>query len=149
MQQPSQFRRVIWVSVVLPACLLIVGPSDLLSIQWWQIRAASEVAGVLVAASVGVLLGVLLARDIWFLIPRHPPVWQVLLALFIALAAVGAAIALRESGLWQWTFAQGDALMTMWCLTIAIAAGLTERRRNVRVYLSARHYLFIHGAQDA
>jgi hypothetical protein len=149
MKQPSQFRRVIWVFVALPAYILLLRPSDLVSYWWWRGPASSELAGVTTAVLAGALLGVFCARDIWYLVTRHPSLWQVLLAQGITLAVLAAAIALRESGVWQWTFAERDAFMSSLCLTVAGAAAITEYRKNVRVYLTARHYMFIRGAPDA
>jgi uncharacterized membrane protein YiaA len=102
----------------------------------------------MVSASAGLLLGIFAARDIWRGVSRRATEWQVLLALGVAFLA----IVLRELGVWRWTFAQAEALITVLCFTIAIVTGIAEHRKNVRVYLSTRrygHYVFIPNTRDA
>ena len=147
-RRPSEFHRVIWIFAALPACILLIGPSDLFSSSWWEVQQPSDRAAVAFAALLGLGLGILSSRDIWKMITRHPPLWKLFLTVGTALAVLFGAIVLRESGIWVWALAEADALISMWCFTIALAAVITERKRNVRVYFG-RHYLFVDASSDA
>jgi hypothetical protein len=148
-RRPSEFRRVIWVFPAVVVCSLIVVPSALFSSVWWQAQSATGVARVAVAGLLGIILSLPFGREIWRAIPQHPPIWKIVVGVIITLGLLGAAIVLREAGIWRWTIAEGDAFVSALCLSIAAAAAITERRKKLRVYLTARHYEFVPVYADA
>jgi hypothetical protein len=147
--QPSQLRRAIWVYAAVPMIVLFVPRSDLLRHAWWEDQPMTDIAWIALAAFAGIAVGCFCGRDIWTLRRRNPSVRKVIVVAFISLLVVCCAIALRELELWQWTFAQGDAFMAAWFLTMLVAACLTEFKKSVRVYLGIRDYTFVARSQDA
>jgi len=67
----------------------------------------------------------------------------------IVLIGLAGMIFLRESGLWVWSFAAGDAFVVSLTLTIVVVALVTERKKQVRVYLATRNWFFVHENKDA
>lgn len=144
----SRFRRALGIYAVMAGLILLAGPFDLFLTHWWQRQGPTELASLAGAASTGVLLGLLLGRDIWRLTVRRDPLWKDLLAVAAAIVAFAVLILVREAGIWLWPFAAGDALALSMLATMAVVTALTERRKKVRVYAFARHFAYVH-ADDA
>ena len=66
---------------------------------------------------------------------------------FLGLGGVGAAIYLRESGIYVWDFFYLVYFFTfnIWLFAqIVVISWTTEKTKNVRVYLGVRRFIFIH-----
>jgi hypothetical protein len=140
---PSEFRRALWVYAAMAGFIALSGPTSLLYPEWWQQQPPSEILKLLLPALAGVAFGLLFSRDIWNLVVRRNPMWKDLLAGVLAIAAPVALIYLRESGIWLWSFASGDALAFSFLATMALVTVLTERRSQVRIYASTRNFTFV------
>ena len=146
---PSELRRVVWLFAGLGAAVLFITPSALLSLSWWHAQSPKDLLLLVFPISTGLALGLLCSWDIWHLTVRKNPLWKDLLIGAAALAGLGVMILLRESGLWVWSFASGDALITTLISTIAVVSFVTERRKKVRVYFGSRTLVFIHARKGA
>jgi hypothetical protein len=140
---PSEFRRALWVYAAMASFISLSGPSSLLSLAWWQQQQLSELLNLLLPALTGVAFGLLFSRDIWKLVVRCNPVWKDWVFGILAITVLVALIYLRESGIWRWSFASGDALALSLLVTMALVTVLTEHRKHVRVYAFARHFTFV------
>lgn len=140
----SRFRRALGIYAAMAGLILLAGPSDLLFPHWWQRQGLTAIVSLALAALTGVLLGLLFSRSIWKLAVNRNPLWKDLLAVAAAIAAFAVLILVRESGIWLWPFATGDALALSMLATMAVVTALTERMKNVRVYAFARHFAFEH-----
>ena len=149
LSSPSEFRRVLWLYTGMAVVILSIGPSDLLSLTWWQSQHPRDLWAVLLPVGAGLLLGLLCSRDIWRLSVQKGPLWKDVITGLIVLIGLAGMIFLRESGLWVWSFAAGDAFVVSLTLTIVVVALVTERKKQVRVYLATRNWFFVHENKDA
>lgn len=148
-REPSQFNRVIWFYGGISIGILLAPPSSILSPTWWKTQALEDVLAVALAAGIGLVLGALYGREIWQLKLRNSPTWKVVATVLSTLGVMGTLIGLRELDVWRWTFAQSDALLGTWTLTMSAVAGITESRKGVRVYLGRKGYEFYVPDRDA
>ena len=145
----SKIRRAAVAFPILTAFILLCGPSPLISPMWWQQSAAEALPELLPTMGLGVALGVLGSYDIWNMKSRRHPLWKDILYGTIGLSPLIAAIFLRETGMWRWSFLNGDTFFVSLLLTIEAILLITERRRSVRIYLTGRCLEFVHEKPDA
>ena len=138
----SRFRRVLWLYLAMAGLILLLSPADLLPARWWQLQGACGLVSIAAAAAAGLLLGLFFGRDIWRLAQRRNPLWKDALAVVLVLAGFAGLVLLRETGIWLWPFAAGNALALSMLATLSVTTALTERIKRVRVYAFARHYAF-------
>ena len=148
-EAPSELRRVVWIFAGMAAIILSIGPSALFSLAWWQEQTSKDLLMLVIPVSAGLSLGLLCSWDILHLTVRKNPLWIDVLACVAALIALGVMIFLRESHLWVWSMASGDALVVTLASTIVAVSLITERRKGVRVYVAGRTFVFIHARTDA
>lgn len=146
--KPSELRRAVWLFAGMAAVILLIGPSDLLSLAWWQAQTPKDHMMLAIPASIGLSLGLLCSWDIWHLTVRRNPLWKDVLTVIAALTLLASMIFLRESRLWVWSFVAADALVVTLASTIVAVSLITERQKRVRVYLASRTLVFIHERKD-
>jgi hypothetical protein len=146
---PSEFRRALWVFLALLVFVLLSGPSDLLSPDWWQGQGVRELVWLAVSGAAGIAFGLLLALDIWNLVARNNPLWRDVLSGAVVVGVFVMLVYLREAEVWRWTFASADAFVMSFLAAMATITLLTERVKKVRVYAFARCFRFVHVGTDA
>ena len=90
------------------------------------------------------LLAWFCARDIWFLRNRVSPLWIDVIGYVVTLGGLAALIYLRESRIYVWNSIYLEALIVWYSVSMAVVAGLTEKRKGMLVYLGARKLRFVH-----
>ena len=129
--------------------VLSIGPSELLLPSWWAAWRTQPDAAVLGASIIGLALGSLAARPV-FRMSTKASSPRVAVALAVAtFATLAGLIYLRESGLWPWPLAAGDALLVCACLVLVPITLVTEQIHGVKVYLGGRSLRFVRTAGDA
>ena len=140
--QPSEARRALWVLPVLLAAILAIGPSDILSAQWWRSEAGAQASGLLLAILAGCGLAALLGREIYRLqTSQNSLLKDAVLAAGTATTLMSLIVA-REIGFWLWSFEAADVLVTAFLATLFAITLVTERTKGVRVYAYARRFVY-------
>ena len=142
-KRPSEATRVAYVFAALMAITLAIGPSDLLSIGWWSSQSVRAHFGLAASGIAGILIGGLAARSIWRLDSKKSPKWKDALIACTAATIFVILIYVRESHAWVWPLAAGDAFFVCLSAVLVFASLTTERRRKVKVYMTARNFVFI------
>jgi hypothetical protein len=147
--RPSALARLVFILPASLAFVLSIGPSDLLLPAWWSTWREEPDIIVIAAGALGLTLGAFAARPVWRLSAKVTSrTMAVVLAVATAFSFSGL-IYLRESGLWPWPLAAGDALLLCASIVLVPVTIATERIHGVKVYLSARSLRFVRHASDA
>jgi len=141
--------RLIYLLATMLAIVLAIGPSELLLPSWWRLWSEKPDLSVMVASVFGLSIGALAARPVWQLSTKEASRMQALAQVAATLFILAIFIYLRESGLWPWPLAAGDALLTCATVVLLVAAVATERIKGVKVYLASRSLRVVAAARDA
>lgn len=96
---------------------------------------------------VAAALGGAIAHDVWKLKVRCSPLVIDVLIYVILILGFLALIVLKETGIWNWNDTYLDVPLIVFFAVSTTAVWITEARKGVKVYLSARRFIFI-SAQD-
>lgn len=85
-----------------------------------------------------------LARDMWLMKVRRSPLIVDICLYVIIVGGLVFLIVLKESGLYVWNDLHLDVPVFLLMGSLALAAWMTEAKKAVRVYIGARHFIFVH-----
>lgn len=145
----SPITRLVFILPAMLAIVLSIGPSDLLLPSWWATWSDGAKPIVLAAGAIGLAVGAFAARPVWFLSAKVNSTGRSFALAISTVAVFGALVYLRESGLWPWPLAAGDALLVCASLVLLPVTVATERVHGVKVHLSARALRFVRAVRDA
>ena len=135
--QPSEFRRVLWISAALMLATLPFSPYDLFSMLWWGSLSLAQLSRLVLPVTIGFTLGLICGLCMCKRYERIEPLWKVYLAGTGGAAIVSGLIYLRETGIWIWSFDAGDAMFSSTILALTLMVLFTSNPRGQRFAVTA------------
>ena len=139
--QPSEWQRVKWLFGGLWLMLTLLPLLNMLFVVPPAPNPWTLFVNVLLAVAVGVFI----ARDIWLLRIRKSPLVVDVLLYTLVLGGIGGLIIAKETKVLDWNSLHLDIPIFFLLGVVTLTAWLTEKRKAVRVYVGARHLLFVGG----
>lgn len=139
-KRPNELFRVKWIYCGIGLFILV---PELLMQYFIDKPYSANWTNLCVSILIGSAVAWVIGRDIWALRVRHSPLWLDIAMYSLVLGSLGAAIFLRETGIYVWNTAYLDAFFVWLCAQIVIIASVTEKSKRVRVYLGARRLVFV------
>ena len=136
--QPGEWQRVKWCFGGLALLLTLLGFAELLLTS----RPSPSVTVLTLICVVVLGLAGLISCDIWNLTVRRFPLWVDVLIYAAVFSALGAYIYARETGIATWSSLYIDLPLVLLFATVTVVAAITEAKKSVRVYFTARTLLF-------
>lgn len=89
-----------------------------------------------------------MAHDLWKLKVRHWPLVIDILIYAVFFLGLLTLMFLKETGTWNWNNTHLDVPLFVLFTVSTTAAWITEKRKEVKIYLGARGFLFIRAQND-
>jgi hypothetical protein len=137
--EPSQWQRAKWVFGSLWLMLTALGLLNTFFVP----PAAPSISVLVLNSLLALALAGYLARDMWLLKVRRSPLILDVLVYTIGLGGLVFLIVLKETKLYVWNELHLDVPAFLLIGTVAVAAWITEAKKAVRIYVGARHFIFV------
>ena len=139
--EPSQWQRAKWVFGGLWVLLTVLPLLNALLVP-----PPSPDMGVLALNSLLAFgFAAFLARDMWLLRVRRWPLIVDLLLYAIVFGGLVFLIIAKETKWYEWNSLHLDVPIFVLMGSVALAAWITESKKAVRIYVGARHFIFVDG----
>ena len=137
--EPSEWQRAKWVFGALWLALTVLTVLNALLVMPpapdpWILAANSLVA---------IALGTFIARDMWLLKVRRSPLAVDALVYVLVLGGLAFLIVAKETKFFEWNSLHLDVPIFFLMGAATLGAWMTEARKDVRIYVGARHLVFI------
>jgi hypothetical protein len=143
LEEPSQWQRAKWLFGGLWLTLTVLPLFNALLVP----PPAPDVWILVLNSVLALSLGAFLARDMWRLKVRRSPLIVDVLLYAVVLGGVVLLIVVKETKLFVWNSLHLDLPVFLLLGTCAVAAWVTEATKGVRIYVGARHLIFV-GQKD-
>jgi hypothetical protein len=103
----------------------------------------AESLGALAEHTAGDRVGGFIARDMWLLKVRRFPLMVDVVLYVLVLGGLGFLIVGKETKFFEWNSLHLDIPISFLMGAASLGAWMTEARKNVRIYVGARHLVFV------
>ena len=137
--EPSEWQRAKW---VFGALWLMLTMLPLLNALF--VAPPAPDPWILVANSLlAMAIGIFVARDMWLLKVRRSPLAVDVLAYVLVLGGLAFLIVGKETKSFDWNSLHLDVPIFFLMGAATLGAWITEARKGVRIYVGARHLVFV------
>lgn len=142
-EEPAQWQRAKWIFSGLWLTLTVLPLLNALLVP----PPTPKVGTLLLNSLLALGLGAFLARDMWRLKVRRSPLIVDALLYAVVVGGVVLLIVVKETKLFVWNSLHLDIPIFFLMGTAAVGAWVTEVKKGVRIYVGARHFIFV-GRKD-
>ncbi len=137
---PSEWLRVKWVSGVFAGAILLMHLDDVFRSS----RPSPNFILLTALCGVALMVAAFIVRDIWSMHVRRAPVWMKVLLVIVVVSCCAATIFVLRTRSMVWNSVYVHAPLILLLASLAIAAAVTEAKKNVRVYFGGRSHVYVH-----
>lgn len=136
---PNEWQRAKWLFGGLWVALTLLPALNALL----QPRPSPDGLVLAVNCSLAAAVGGFVARDMWRLKERRSPLWVDIGIYVLVFGGLALLIAFKETGMLVWNDLHLDIPVSLLMGIIAAAAWITEAKKKVRVYVTARSMAYV------